>query len=100
MEPIIAIIGKNISNSNAYAKKDKVEYITTINRIYLTKKRIEQLYRSMEYALLFSVLIEEINFLTKQQEYFCLVFDKNISDVLDEFFSREIKYYNHMLQQL
>ena len=100
MEPIIEIIGKNIMKNHKYTQQNKVEYIATINRIYLTKKRIEQLYRSMEYSLLFSVLIEEINFLIKQQEYFCLVFDKNISDILDELFSIEIKYYNHIMSRL
>jgi TRAP-type uncharacterized transport system substrate-binding protein len=100
MEPIIEIVSKNIYSNSRYNQKLKDEYVGTLNRITFTDKRIEQLSRTMEYILLFNVLHEEIKYITTQKKFFSKHIDVNVYDVLEDYFDKQIKKYNHYLSKL
>lgn len=100
MEPIIEIISKNIYSNSRYNQKLKDEYVGTLNRITFIEKRIEQLFRTMEYILLFNVLHEEIKYITIQKKFFSKYIDVNIYDVLEDYFDKQIMKYNHYLSKL
>jgi hypothetical protein len=100
MDPIIEILTKNIMNNNKYNEKLKKEFIFTINRIYAVRPNLEQMYRSMDYILLYSNLNDEILFLVKQQKYFNLYLEDNVNQVLDDFLENIIRSYNHLMNSL
>jgi hypothetical protein len=100
MESIIEIISKNIISNNKYNQKLKTEYVATINRISTAKINIMQLYRSMDYVVLYNTLYEEIIYLSKQQKYFKEHFDNSVQTVLDDYINERIKLYNHYLNKL
>jgi hypothetical protein len=100
MEPIIEIISKNILKNKKYNQFLKSEFITTLNRIETIKINIKQLYRNMDYNLLYNVLYEEIIYLIKQQQFFNLNLDEDVGFVLSEYFDARIKMYNHYMAKL
>jgi hypothetical protein len=100
MEPIIEILSKNILKNKNYNQSLKNEYITTINRIQTFKTNVQQLYRSMDYNLLYNVLHEEITYSLKQQQYFNKHLDKDVASVLSEYFDVRIQMYNHYMNRL
>lgn len=87
-------------NNNKYNEKLKKEFILTINRIYAVRPKFEQMYRSMDYIILYSNLNDEILFLVKQQQYFNLYLEDNINQVFDDFIENIIKSYNHLINSL
>jgi hypothetical protein len=100
MEPIIEIMTKNILKNKKYNQFLKNEYITTFNRMISVKINIIQMYRSMDYNLLYNVLYEEILYLIKQQQYFNKHLDEDVRSVLSEYFDAKIKQYNHYIGKL
>lgn len=100
MEPILEIISKNIVYNKKYSQKLKDEYITTINRIQNIKTNIMQLYRSMDYQLLYNILYDEILYLIKQQKYFNEHLDTNVKFILDEYLSDRIQLYKDHMNKL
>jgi len=100
MEPIIEIISKNILKNKKYNQFLKNEFITTLNRIETIKISVKQMYRSMDYNLLYNVLYEEIIHLIKQQQYFNLNLDEDVGLILSEYFDARIKMYNHYMGKL
>lgn len=97
MDPIIEIISKNIVYNDKYNRKLKDEYIATINRIHTRSVMIMEHFRSMNYALLYNMLHDEILYLQKQQKYFNKYFDEDIMSVLNDYFNERIKLYvNHI----
>jgi len=100
MEPVIEIISKNIISNTRYNKKLKDEYVATINRLILVKPRIIQLYRSMDYIMLYNTLYEEIQYLDKQKKYFNQYLEPNIMDALNDYFDNRIKIYNHCMNNI
>jgi len=100
MEPIIEILSKNILKNKKYNQYLKSEYITTINRTQTLKTNVQQLYRSMDYNLLYNILYEEILYLLKQQQYFNKHLDEDVASVLSEYFDMRIKMYNHYMNKL
>ena len=100
MEPVIEILSKNILKNNKYNQKIKDEFVLTINRIIMIKPTVQQLFRTMDYNLLYNYLYEEILFLTKQQKYFNQHLDTDISYILSDYFDYNIKKYNHYRNML
>jgi hypothetical protein len=100
MDSIIEIISKNIISNNKYNQKLKTEYVSTINRISTTKTNIMQLYRSMDYVLLYNTLYEEIIYLVKQQKYFNKHLYIDVRNVLDDYINERIELYNHYINKL
>ena len=100
MEPIIEIISKNILKNKKYNQFLKNEFITTLNRIETIKINTKQMYRNMDYNLLYNVLYEEIIYLIKQQLYFNNHLDEDIGCILSEYFDARIKMYNQYMSKL
>jgi hypothetical protein len=100
MEPIIEIISKNIVYNSKYDRRIKDEYVSTINRIYTNSITIMQLYRSMDYPLLYNRLNEEIIYLKQQQSYFNKYFDADVKYILNDFFNERIKLYETHMNKL
>ena len=86
--------------NNSYNGKVKTEYINTINRITSAEHHIKQLYRTMDWYLLYNYLHDEIIYLGKQQTYFNNIFDKEIAPVFDDYLEKRIKLYNHYIGKL
>jgi len=98
MEPIIEIISKNIMNNKKYNRRLKNEYITTINRITSSKINIAQIYRSMDYSLLYNTLLEELTYLKKQKLYFSTFLDNEIKNILNDYFDSLIKSFEYHIK--
>lgn len=97
MEPIIEVISKNIVYNDKYNRKLKDEYIATINRIHTISIMIMELFRSMNYSLLYNMLHEEIIYLRKQQGYFSNYLDEDVMNVLNDYLNERIGLYiNHI----
>jgi hypothetical protein len=100
MEPIIEIISKNILKNSKYNPKIKDEFVSTIDKIIMIKPVVQQLYRTMDYSLLYNFLYEQILYLIKQQQYFNNHLDDDIASVLSDYFDSNIKKYNHYMNML
>jgi hypothetical protein len=100
MEPIIEIISKNIMANNDYNKRLKDEYISTINRLTTFKTNVSQLYRTMDYALLYNTLYDEILYLSKQKKYFNRYLNLDVKEIFNEYIDYKIELYNHYMNEL
>jgi hypothetical protein len=100
MEPIIEILAKNIYSNNTYNKKLKNEFITTINRISNVEIHVRQLYRTLNYLLLYNYLYEEIIYTYRQQEYFNAHLNIEIKHIFNDYLNERINIYNNYMNLL
>ena len=100
MEPIVEILTKNILSDNNYTRKVKGDYLLLMHRLVNSKTNIIQLYKSMDYPLLFNVLHEEILFFNERKKYFLNILDKEIAPILSDLIETQLLVYQKYLTKL
>jgi hypothetical protein len=100
MEPIVEILTKNILSDNNYTRKVKEDYLLLMHRLVNSKTNIIQLYKSMDYPLLFNVLHEEILFFNERKTYFLNILDKEIGPILSDLIETQLLVYHKYLTKL
>ncbi len=89
-----------IINNNTLDRRLKYEYISMINRLHYNQTIIKQLYRSMNYHILYNTLYDDILYLIKQKKYFESVLKGDTKKKLSKFIDDNIQTYNYHIQKL
>lgn len=100
MEVKKSLLSKNILESTTVNKKLKDEYVSMINRLEYNKTIMEQLYRNMNYQLLYNQLYDNIIYLLKQKKYFERILKDELLNEMNILIDSHVKTYSYYMNKL
>ena len=100
MEEKKSLLTRNILENTRVGKKLKDDYISMINRLEHNKTNMRQLYRSMNYELLYNLLYENILYLLKQKQYFGRILRDELLNEMNILIDNHIKSYSYYMTKL